>query len=75
MPARTRDVRAYLLERADAGRSIATLRADDAGIAAVHRAAGQRGPCEPRGAGWKSLRLPQNGPKPAGGGPVGGVRA
>ena len=35
----------YLLERAAAGRSIATLRAD----AAVHRAAGQRGPCEPRG--------------------------
>ena len=26
-----------------------TLRADAAGIAAVHRAAGQRGPCEPRG--------------------------
>ena len=49
LPARARDVRAYLLERADAGRSIATLRADAAGIAAGHRAAGQRGPCEPRG--------------------------
>ena len=35
--ANTRDVRAYILERADAGRSIATLRADAAGIAAVHR--------------------------------------
>ena len=44
-----RDVRAYILERADAGRSMGTLRADAAGIAAVHRAAGQRGPCEPRG--------------------------
>ena len=49
LPARARDVRRYILERADAGRSIATLRADAAGIAAVHRAAGQRGPCEPRG--------------------------
>ena len=45
LPARARDVRAYLVERAAAGRSIATLRA----AAAVHRAAGQRGPCEPRG--------------------------
>ena len=41
LPARARDVRAYILERSDAGRSIATLRADAAGIAAVHRAAGQ----------------------------------
>ena len=49
LPARARDVRRYIIERADAGRSIATLRADAAGIAAVHRAAGQRGPCEPRG--------------------------
>ena len=38
LPARARDVRAYLLERADAGRSMGTLRADAAGIAAVHRA-------------------------------------
>ena len=49
LPAMARDVRAYLLSRSDAGRSMGTLRADAAGIAAVHRAAGQRGPCEPRG--------------------------
>ena len=49
MPARARDVRAYIIERSDAGRSIATLRADAAGIAAVHRATGQGGPCEPLG--------------------------
>ena len=49
LPAMARDVRRYILERADAGRSMGTLRADAAGIAAVHRAAGQAGPCEPRG--------------------------
>ena len=42
LPAMARDVRAYLLSRSDAGRSMGTLRADAAGIAAVHRAAGQR---------------------------------
>ena len=49
LPARARDVRAYLLSRSAAGRSMGTLRADAAGIAAVHRAAGQASPCEPRG--------------------------
>ena len=49
IPARAKDVRAYLLERAAAGRSIATLRAAAAGIAAMYTAAGHPNPCPPHG--------------------------
>lgn len=49
LPARARDVRAYIMGRSQSGRSIATLRADAAGMAAVHRAAGQVSPCDKGG--------------------------
>ncbi len=50
LPARWQDVRAYLLERAAAGRTLATLRADADGIAAVHTTTRQPNPCAKGGA-------------------------
>ena len=49
LPADARHVRAYILDRAAAGRVDATLRMDAAGIAAVHEVHGAATPCPPRG--------------------------
>ena len=51
MPASSADVRAFVLNRVvHAGRSIATARADVAGIAAIHQASGQPSPVRSGGA-------------------------
>ena len=51
MPASAADVRAFVLNRVGhAGRSIATARADVAGIAAIHQASGQPSPVRAGGA-------------------------
>ena len=51
MPASSADVRAFVLHRVGhAGRSIATARADVAGIAAIHQASGQPSPVRAGGA-------------------------
>ena len=51
MPASAADVRAFVLNRVEhAGRSIATARADVAGIAAIHQASGQPSPVRAGGA-------------------------
>ena len=49
LPAQPADVRAYILDRAAAGRVDATLRMDVGGIAAVHQAQGIPSPCAARG--------------------------
>ena len=41
------DVRRYLVERAAAGRSLATLRSDAATLAAIHTASHHPNPCAP----------------------------
>ena len=51
MPASSADVRAFVLNRVvHAGRSIATARADVAGISAIHQASGQPSPVQSGGA-------------------------
>ena len=49
LPARPETVAAYLADRADRGASISTVRADAAGIAAAHRAAGHDAPTAAEG--------------------------
>ena len=49
LPARPETVAAYLADRADQGASISTVRADAAGIAAAHRAAGHDTPTASEG--------------------------